>query len=88
MAVAPVLGMSLTPAQSRACRAWLDWDQSLLASMAGIGVSTVRDFERGKRKPNANSLSAMTRAFARYGVVLLFDDKGKAIGIMEQKQPL
>lgn len=70
----------ITPPQCRAARAWLDITQDELAQRAGIGVSTVRDFERGDRKPMRQNLAALERAFAEMGVTLLQDGE-KAIGI-------
>lgn len=70
----------ITPSQCRAARAWLDITQDELAQRAGIGVSTVRDFERGDRKPMRQNLAALERAFAEMGVTLLQDGE-KAVGI-------
>lgn len=75
-------GMShLTPEQSRAARAWLDWSQEDLAQRAKVSMSTVRDFEKGRRTPIANNLDAMQRTLAEAGITLLFADDGKASGI-------
>ena len=63
----------LTPEQSRAARGWLDWSQEDLAKRANVSLSTVRDFEKGRRNPIANNLEAMERAFEVVGVVLQFD---------------
>jgi len=41
----------MSPEQSRAARAWLDWSQDDLASAARVSLSTVRDFEKGRRVP-------------------------------------
>jgi len=62
--------MSLTPELSRAARAFLGWSQDLLAEKAGVGVSTVRDFERGVRVPIKQNLLALERAFSGAGVDL------------------
>jgi len=58
----------LSPAQSRAARSWLDWSQEDLAKRASVGLSTVRDFEKGRRTPIANNLEAMRRALEAAGV--------------------
>jgi ribosome-binding protein aMBF1 (putative translation factor) len=71
----------LTPEQSRAARAWLDWSQEDLAKRASVSLSTVRDFEKGRRTPIANNLEAIRRVLAEAGVELVFDDAGKASGI-------
>ena len=64
----------LAPEQSRAARAWLGWDQEELSRRAKVGLSTVRDFERGARTPITNNLGAMQRAFEAAGITFLFRD--------------
>jgi hypothetical protein len=51
-----------------------------LASRARIGLSTVKDFERGERKPITNNLDAIQRAIETEGIVLL-EDGGRAVGL-------
>jgi transcriptional regulator with XRE-family HTH domain len=75
----------LSPAQSRAARGWLDWSQEDLAKLANVSLSTVRDFEKGRRVPIANNLQAIKRALETGGVRLTFD-KDKAIGITYEGQ--
>jgi transcriptional regulator with XRE-family HTH domain len=41
--------MLVTPSQIRAARALLDWSQEHLAKAAGLGLSSVRDYERERR---------------------------------------
>ncbi|MBS3648550.1 helix-turn-helix transcriptional regulator [Pseudaminobacter sp. 19-2017] len=71
----------LTPEQSRAARGWLDWSQDELAGRAKVSLSTIRDFEKGRRTPIANNLDAIVRALESAGVELLFSDEGKAKGV-------
>jgi DNA-binding transcriptional regulator YiaG len=71
----------MTPEQSRAARGWLDWSQDELAKRAKVSLSTVRDFEKGRRKPIGNNLDAMTRVFEAEGISLTFSESGEAIGI-------
>lgn len=61
----------LTPAQCRSARGLIEWSQTKLANSAGLSLSTVRDFETGKRQPMANNLKAMMAAFDAAGVVFL-----------------
>lgn len=63
----------LSPEQCRAARAWLNWDQEGLAKLAGVSLSTVRDFEKGRRVPIGNNLEAIQRAFEKAGVTFSFD---------------
>jgi predicted transcriptional regulator len=71
----------LSPEQSRAARAWLDWSQEDLATRARVSLSTVRDFEKGRRTPIANNLQAILRALEEGGTQMLFDAKDKPVGV-------
>ncbi|MDZ5646377.1 helix-turn-helix transcriptional regulator [Nitrospirillum sp. BR 11828] len=57
-----------TPAQSRAARGMLDWSQEKLADAAGVSLSTIRDFEKGRRTPMPQNLSAIRTALEVVGV--------------------
>lgn len=48
---------------------------------AGVGLSTVRDFEKGERTPIANNLAAIRRVIEAAGIKLVFRDDGEAAGI-------
>ena len=69
----------MTPEQCRAARAWLNWPQDALAKAANVGVSTVRDFEAGRREPTRNNLAAMQAALETGGVSFLADEKQRGI---------
>lgn len=66
----------ITPAQLRAARALLDWSQQELARRAGLGLSTVRDFEAGRRLPSVASLDAMHRVLNAAEIEFILDAKG------------
>ena len=51
------------------------------AERANVGVSTVRQFEKGNRIPFPNNLEALRRAIEDGGVRLLFDEQGCPTGI-------
>ena len=70
----------LTPAQSRAARGWLDWSQEELANRSNVSLSTVRDFEKGRRKPIGNNLQALQAALEAAGLRVVTRD-GQAVGI-------
>ena len=75
------ISLMLTPEQSRAARGWLDWSQDDLAKRANVSLSTVRDFEKGRRVPIANNLEAIRKALEGEGIFCLTDEVGKATGI-------
>jgi DNA-binding transcriptional regulator YiaG len=58
----------MSPEQVRAARSWLDWSQAELAARASVGLSTVKDYESGKRAPIANNLVAMKKALEAGGI--------------------
>lgn len=70
----------LSPEQCRAARGWLDWSQEDLAVRAKVSLSTVRDFEKGRRTPIANNLDALQRAINAAGVQMS-EVNGKPVGI-------
>jgi DNA-binding transcriptional regulator YiaG len=74
----------MMPEQCRAARAWLNWSQDALAKAATVGLSTVRDFEAGRRDPTRNNLSAMKAALEGEG--LTFVDDEKTWGILHAKR--
>lgn len=61
----------ITPEQSRAGRGLLGWSQQQLANNAGVGLSTVRDFEKGRRTPTAGNADAIRAALEAAGVVFV-----------------
>ncbi len=61
----------MTPEQCRAARAWLNLSQDALAKAASVGVSTVRDFEAGRREPTRNNLAAIRAALEKGGISFL-----------------
>jgi transcriptional regulator with XRE-family HTH domain len=72
----------MSPEQCRAARGWLGWTQQELARRAGVGLSTVRDFENGDRTPIPNNLAAIRRAIENAGIELVFSKaNGSAAGI-------
>jgi ribosome-binding protein aMBF1 (putative translation factor) len=59
---------AMSPEQCRAARNWLAWTQAELAAKANVGLSTVKDYEGGKRTPIANNLEAMKKALESGGI--------------------
>jgi transcriptional regulator with XRE-family HTH domain len=63
-----MLELKMMPAHCRAARALLDWTQPQLAEAAGLGLSTVVDFERSRRAVSAEAIQAISRALEAGGV--------------------
>ncbi|WP_273772794.1 helix-turn-helix domain-containing protein [Brucella intermedia] len=77
----------LTPEQSRGARGLLDWSQTQLAEAANVSLSTVRDFEKGRRVPIANNLQAIRTALEAGGVIFI-DQNGNGPGVrLRNRQP-
>jgi transcriptional regulator with XRE-family HTH domain len=77
--------MILTPAQCRAARSLLEWSQDQLAKNAGVGRSTVRDFEKGRRVPLFENLVAIRRALEGAGVEFIPAISGAGVGVRLRK---
>jgi transcriptional regulator with XRE-family HTH domain len=61
----------LSPDITRAARALLDWNQESLAERSNLSLSTVKDFEAGRRMPALNSLAAIQIALENAGIRFL-----------------
>jgi len=74
----------MTPEQCRAARGWLNWTQADLATRAGTALSTVKDFEGGRRVPISNNLAAMKAALESGGIAFFDDDKSSGLTVEKQ----
>ncbi|MDI5926469.1 helix-turn-helix transcriptional regulator [Rhizobium leguminosarum] len=64
----------ITPAQSRAARALIDWSREQLADTSRVALRTIVDFERGARAPREVTALAIERAFSEAGIAFLDGD--------------
>ena len=71
---------SLIPATCRAARSLLDWTQHQLAQKAGVGITTVRTFEKGATKTMPQNLVAIERALVAGGI-LFIPENGGGVGV-------
>ena len=74
----------MTPAQCRAGRALIPMTQTQLARSAELGLSTVVDFERGRRPVSQEAIEAMRNALGRVGVDFI-DENGRGEGVRLRK---
>jgi DNA-binding XRE family transcriptional regulator len=63
----------VTPAQCRAARGLLAWNQADLADNARVSVVTIRNFENEKSNPQRATIEVMRRAFETAGVKFVDD---------------
>ncbi|MBS7702663.1 helix-turn-helix domain-containing protein [Chelatococcus asaccharovorans] len=68
----------LSPAQCKAARGLASMTQPQLASAADLGLSTIVDFERGRRQVSPEAISAIRQALESAGVE--FVDAGRYSG--------
>jgi transcriptional regulator with XRE-family HTH domain len=65
----------MLPAQCRAARALLNWNQEKLAAAAQVSVNTVRNFEQEKSAPQRSTLDVIRRALEAAGVEFTNGDR-------------
>ena len=76
-----------SPAQCRAGRALLEITQTQLATSAGLGLSTVVDFEKGRRQVSSESIELIFQALTQAGVEFI-DENGGGPGVrLRKRQP-
>jgi transcriptional regulator with XRE-family HTH domain len=66
----------MTPAQCKAARILLGWSQTELAQHAGVGGSSVADFELGSRQLSEHALFKLQLAFEDAGVQFTTGKRG------------
>lgn len=71
----------ITAAQCRGARGMLDWSQTKLGNEAGLSLSTVRDFEKGRRVPLIPSMLALVAALERAGITFVVPDED-SVGVV------
>jgi transcriptional regulator with XRE-family HTH domain len=76
---------TITPAQSRAARALLEMTQSELANAANLGLSTVVDFEKKRRRVSILAIHAIRHALAASGVEFI-EENGGGPGVRLRKR--
>ena len=66
----------MTPSQCRAARALLEMNQSTLAQNAGLGLSTIVDFEKDRRQVSVDAVKAIKAALEREGITFIEENGG------------
>lgn len=66
----------MSPAQSRAARGLLRWNQDDLAREARVSVVTVRNFENEKSSPQRATADVIQRALETAGVQFIPENGG------------
>lgn len=75
----------ITPTQCRAARALLEITQTELGDAAKLGLSTVVDFEKGRRQVSSLAIEAIRNALATAGIEFI-DENGGGPGVRLQKR--
>jgi DNA-binding transcriptional regulator YiaG len=79
------INVDMSPTQCRAGRALLEMTQGELAQIAGLGLSTVVDFEKRRRRVSTEAIRGMQEALKRAGVEFI-DENGGGPGVRLKKR--
>ena len=75
----------LSPCQCRMARAAIGFTRPQFARRANISVSTLADFELGKRAPYERTLRDVQQAFERLGITFLeADEDGEGVRVRNE----
>ena len=66
----------ITPGQCRAARVLLDITQPALAELAGLGLSTIVDFEKSRRDVSREAVLSLQRALQEAGIQFIARNGG------------
>ena len=66
----------MTPSQCRGARALLEMTQPELAHAAGLGLSTIVDFEKMRRQVPEATVQAMRKALEHAGIAFINENGG------------
>jgi transcriptional regulator with XRE-family HTH domain len=77
----------MTPAQCRAARGLLKWNQDDLASAAQVSGVTVRNFENEKSSPQRASLAMIRAALEAAGVIFKENGDGEGVHLRRNAMP-
>jgi transcriptional regulator with XRE-family HTH domain len=77
---------NFTPGQCKAARALLELTQGELADAANLGLSTIVDFEKRRRRVSVAAIQAIRDALAAHGVEFI-DENGGGPGLRLTKRP-
>ncbi|MGE5164519.1 MAG: hypothetical protein ACM3IH_10900 [Sphingobacteriales bacterium] len=77
--------VDLTAAQCRGARGLLGLTQPALAVEAGLGLSTIVDFERARRSVSSQATQAIRKALERAGIEFI-DENGGGPGVRLRKR--
>lgn len=72
------LNVDMTPMQCRAARVMIEMKQPELAKAAGLGLSTVVDFEKERRIVSDAAIQALRLALEEAGIEFIAENGGGA----------
>lgn len=75
------MSYDVLPSQIRAARALINMSQEELAAASNVSVSTIRDYEAGRRHATGMSIEALCRALEHNGIIFTRASKKAGPGV-------
>jgi DNA-binding XRE family transcriptional regulator len=83
-----IVDTTMTPSQCRAARALLEMNQSSLAQSAGLGLSTIVDFEKDRRQVSVDAVKSIKAALEREGITFIEENGGgEGVRLRKPRRP-
>ena len=78
----------ILPSQCSAARALIGWSQEHLANSSGVSLSTIKDFEVGRRDTALTLVIALRDTLKRAGIRFISLDKAGGPGVRLDKKEI
>ena len=77
---------TILPSQIRAARALIGWSQETLAKSSSVSISTIKDFEAGRRDIGSDHAGALQEALTKAGIQFISLNRTGGPGVRRESE--